>query len=133
MPLILSDLLLKSSAAIRTNVDSKIKQVATDKIVGLNCSLNPVHIWIGIVVLSSPAKNKTITTSSKDVTKANRAPDITPGNIKGIITLKNVFIVSAPRLWEALIKFVSNPVRVAVTVITTKGVPNAVCANIKPV
>ena len=51
--------------------------------VGLNCSLNPVHIWIGIVVLSNPAKNKTITTSSNEVTKANNAPDITPGNISG--------------------------------------------------
>ena len=29
---------------IKTKVDNKIKQVATDKIVGLNCSLNPVHI-----------------------------------------------------------------------------------------
>ena len=44
MPLILSDLRLKSSAATRTNVESKIKQVATDNIVGLSCSLNPVHI-----------------------------------------------------------------------------------------
>ena len=69
---------------------------------------------------------RTTTTSSKDVMNANSAPDITPGNISGIITLKNVLNVSAPKLCDALIKFVSNPVNVAVTVITTKGVPNAV-------
>jgi hypothetical protein len=71
IPLILSDLLLKSSAVSSIKVDSNIRQVATARIVGLNCSLKPVHIWIGIVVLSSPAKNNTTTTSSNDVTKAN--------------------------------------------------------------
>jgi hypothetical protein len=72
IPLILSDLLLKSSAVSSIKVDSNIRQVATARIVGLNCSLKPVHIWIGIVVLSSPAKNNTTTTSSNDVTKANK-------------------------------------------------------------
>ena len=52
IPLNLSDLLLKSSAVNKINTDNIIKQVATAKIVGLNCSLSPVHIWIGIVVLS---------------------------------------------------------------------------------
>ena len=64
--------------------------------------------------------------------KANNAQEITPGNINGIITLKNVRIVSAPKLWDARIKFVSKPVKVAVTVITTNGVPRAVCARISP-
>ena len=133
MPLILSDLLLKSSAAIRTNVDSKIKQVATDKIVGLNCSLNPVHICIGIVVLSSPAKNKTITTSSKDVTKAKRAPDITPGKINGKVIFIKVFTGLLPRLAAARVTLWSNPDKVAVTVITTNGVPKIICAITMPV
>ena len=53
-------------------------------------------------------------------------------SINGIITLKNVRIVSAPKLCEARIKFVSKPVKVAVTVMTTKGVPRAVCARINP-
>ena len=44
IPLILSERLLKSSALTRINVDIIIKQVATAKIVGLNCSLKPVHI-----------------------------------------------------------------------------------------
>ncbi len=41
-----------------------IKQVATARIVGLNCSLNPTHIWIGIVVFSKPA-DKTQTPAFK--------------------------------------------------------------------
>ena len=65
----------------------------------------------------------TTTTSSKEVINANSPPEITPGNINGIILLKNVLNVSAPKLCDALIKFVSNPVNVAVTVITTNGVP----------
>ena len=43
---------------------------------GLSCSLKPVHICIGIVVFSNPARNNTTTTSSKDVTKANNPPEI---------------------------------------------------------
>ena len=82
-------------------MDSNIRQVATARIVGLNCSLKPVHIWIGIVVLSSPAKNNTTTTSSNDVTKANSAPEITPGKIKGNVIFINVFIGLLPRLAAA--------------------------------
>ena len=81
IPLILSDLLLNNSAVTRIKVESTIKHVATASIVGLSCSLKPVHICIGIVVFSRPAKNNTTTTSSKDVTNANKPPDITPGNI----------------------------------------------------
>ena len=88
IPRSLSDLLLKSSAVTSIKTDRIIKQVATAKIVGLNCSLKPVHIWIGIVVVSRPAKNKTTTTSSKDVTNANKPPDITPGNIRGRVIFK---------------------------------------------
>ena len=133
MPLILSDLLLKSSAATKTKVDKRIKQVATDNIVGLSCSLNPVHIWIGIVVLSKPAKNKTITTSSKDVTNANKAPEITPGKIRGRVIFIKVFTGLLPRLAAARVTLWSNPDNVAVTVITTNGVPNIICAKIIPV
>ena len=106
--------------------------MATAKIVGLNCSLNPVHICIGIVVFSSPAKNKTTTTSSKDVTNANKPPDITPGNIKGNVIFINVFTGSLPRLDAALVTLWSKPERVAVTVITTNGVPSIICDKIIP-
>ena len=59
--------------------------MATARIVGLNCSLKPVHICIGIVVFSKPARNNTTTTSSKDVTKANNPPEITPGSIYHVL------------------------------------------------
>ena len=124
MPLIRSDLLLKSSAVTRINVESTIKQVATASIVGLSCSLKPVHIWIGIVVLSNPAKNSTTTTSSNEVTNANNAPDITPGKISGKVIFINVLTGLLPRLAAALVTLWSKPDSVAVTVITTKGVPS---------
>ena len=44
MPLILSDLLLRSSKITSINIERTIKQVATASIVVLNCSLKPVHI-----------------------------------------------------------------------------------------
>ena len=80
-----------------------IKQVATARIVGLNCSLKPVHICIGIVVFSSPAKNKTTTTSSKDVTNANNPPEITPGKINGKVIFIKVLTGWLPRLAAALV------------------------------
>ena len=49
-------------------------------------------------MFSSPAKNKTTTTSSNEVTKANSAPEITPGKINGkvindeVINIKENFI-----------------------------------------
>ena len=64
-----------------------IRMVATAKMVGLICSRMPTHIWRGIVRCSNPDKNKTTTISSKDVTKANNAPEITPGKTNGKITL----------------------------------------------
>ena len=133
IPLSLSDLLLRSSAVTKIKVDIIIKHVATAIIVGLNCSLNPTHIWIGMVVFSSPAKNNTTTTSSNDVTKANKAPEITPGKINGNVTFIKVFTGLLPKLEAALVTLWSNPDNVAVTVITTKGVPKTMCAKIIPV
>ena len=133
MPLNLSDRLLKSSALTRIKTDNTIKHVATARIVGLSCSLRPVHIWIGIVVFSNPAKNNTTTTSSKDVTKANSAPEITPGKIKGRVIFINVSTGLLPKLAAALVRLWSNPDRVAVTVITTNGVPNIIWAITIPV
>ena len=101
--------------------------------VGLNCSLKPVHIWIGMVVFSNPAKNKTTTTSSNEVTNANNPPDITPGKISGKVIFINVFTGSLPKLAAALVTLWSNPERVAVTVITTNGVPKIICARTIPV
>ena len=103
IPLSLSDLRLNNSAVTRIKVDKIIKHVATANIVGLNCSLNPVHIWIGIVVFSKPAKNKTTTTSSKEVTKANNPPEITPGKINGNVIFIKVLTGLLPRLEAALV------------------------------
>ena len=80
-----------------------IKHVATAKIVGLSCSLNPIHICIGMVVLSNPAKNNTTTTSSKEVTNANNPPDITPGIIRGKVIFIKVLIGVLPKLAAALV------------------------------
>ena len=55
--------------------------------------------------------------------KANRPPDITPGKIRGICILKNVLTGSAPILAAALVSELSNPTRVAVTVMITNGMP----------
>jgi len=64
--------------------------------------------------------------------KANRAPDTIPGSISGMVTLKKVSTGLAPRLAAARIKEWSNPTRVAVTVITTNGVPSAAWATMTP-
>ena len=96
-------------------IDRATRQVAIHNITGLISCLKPAHICLGIVTCSTLPTNKTTTTSSNDVINANKAPEITPGKIKGIITLKNVRIVSAPKLCDALIRLLSNPVKVAVT------------------
>ena len=49
------------------------------------------------------AKNNTTTTSSKEVTKANRPPEITPGKIKGNVIFIKVLTGSLPRLDAALV------------------------------
>ena len=54
-------------------------------------------------MFSRPAKNKTTTTSSKEVTKANKPPDITPGKINGSVTFINVFTGLLPKLAAALV------------------------------
>ena len=85
-----------------------------------------------MVVWPGPAKNNITTTSSKEVTKAKSAPEITPGKIRGRVILKKVFTGVLPKLEAALVMLWSNPVKVAVTVITTKGVPKIMCAKIIP-
>ena len=55
-------------------------------------------------MFSRPAKNNTTTTSSKEVTKANNAPEITPGMIKGKVIFIKVFTGLLPTLAAALVK-----------------------------
>ena len=134
IPRILSVLRLNNSVAISINVDITIKHVATAIIVGLSCSRSPVHIWRGIVVrdLSPPATNRITTISSNDVTNANKAPEIIPGKIKGRVILKNVFVGVLPKLDAARVILSSKPLSVAVTVMTTNGVPRIMWAIIIP-
>ncbi len=72
------------------------------------------------------------TTSSKEVTKANKAPEITPGVINGTVIRKKVVVGEAPKVAAERVRLRSNPTRVAVTVITTNGVAKAACARITP-
>ena len=72
------------------------------------------------------------TISSNDVTKANKAPEIIPGVIRGNVILKKVLVGVLPRLDAARVILSSNPLRVAVTVITTNGVPKIMRAMTIP-
>ena len=100
--------------------------------VGESCSRRPVHIWRGKVVCSGPPRNKTTTTSSNEVAKANSAPESTPGQTMGSITLRKAKNCEAPRLRAARIRLMSKPPSVAVTVITTNGMPKTACTSTIP-
>jgi hypothetical protein len=63
-----------------------------------------------------------MTTSSKEVIKAKRAPEITPGLIRGKVILKKVTSGFAPRLKAAYSKLRSNTCREADMVISTIGI-----------
>ncbi len=76
--------------------------------------------------------NSTTTTSSNEVTKANSAPEIMPGVISGMITLKNTVLGDAPRLAPARVSEWSNPDKVAVTVMITNGIPSVAWARMTP-
>ena len=82
--------------------------------------------------LSPPATNRITTISSKEVTKANKAPEIMPGVIRGNVILKKVLVGVLPRLDAARVILSSNPLKVAVTVITTNGVPKIMWAMTMP-
>ena len=83
-PLNRSDRLLSNSTAVRIAIDRITRIVATARIVGLICSRMPENICRGMVLCLTSASWRTTTTSSKDVIKANKPPEITPGKIKGI-------------------------------------------------
>ena len=85
-----------------------------------------------MVCWSGPAMNSTATTSSNEVTNANSAPEITPGRISGIVTLKNTRRGLAPSEAAARFSDWSNPISVAVTVMMTKGMPSVAWARITP-
>ncbi|MNJ75626.1 hypothetical protein D3C77_727480 [compost metagenome] len=61
----------------------------------------PLNICRGKVACSGPARNNVTTTSSNEVAKANKAPEITPGAINGKVTRRKAVIGEAPRLAAA--------------------------------
>ena len=77
--------------------------------------------------------NRTTTTSSSEAANANSAPEMTPGLMSGNCTLKKLRTGPAPRLAAACSSSRLKPAMDAVTVMTTKGAPNAACARIRPV
>ncbi len=79
--------------------------VAAERMVGLISWRIPDHICRGRVTCSGPPTKSTITTSSKEVMNAKRAPEITPGKISGIWILKKLRRGPPPRLAPALVKF----------------------------
>ena len=85
-----------------------------------------------MVRCSKPPMNSTVTTSSKEAANANSAPETTPGAMSGSWTRRNTRHGLAPRLAPARTRFSSKLAKVAVTVMTTKGVPSAAWARIKP-
>ena len=106
--------------------------VAAAKIVGLISLRMPDHICLGSVYCSGPPTKRTITTSSNEVMKANRAPEITPGAIRGACIFKKFLSGDPPKVAPARRRLLSKPASEAVTVMTTKGIPRIVCAMIRP-
>jgi len=84
------------------------------------------------VYCSGPPTKRTMTTSSNDVIKAKRAPDMTPGAMSGACILKKLRSGEPPKVAAARRRLLSKPASEAVTVITTKGIPRIVCAIINP-
>ena len=107
--------------------------VATAAMVGLMFSRMPANICRGSVACSGLARKSVTTTSSKEVAKANRPPEMIPGATIGRVTRKKVVTGLAPRLEAARTRLKSKPCSVAVTVVTTKGTPRMACASTRPV
>ena len=96
--------------------------VAAAKIVGLISLRMPDHICLGSVYCSGPPTKRTITTSSNEVMKAKRAPEITPGAIRGACIFKKFLSGEPPKVAPARRRLLSKPASEAVTVMTTKAV-----------
>ena len=74
MPLNLSERRRSISRVINRAIEITTSIVATARIVGLICSLNPVNICHGNVFWFVDPTNITTTTSSNEVIKAKRPP-----------------------------------------------------------
>ena len=121
-----------SSIAAISTTETTSSTTAAAVMVGLMFSLTPLKIWRGSVRCCGLARNSATTISSNEVTKANSAPDTTPGAMIGSVTVRNAWAGVAPRLAAARVRLGSKPCRVADTVMTTNGSASTVCAMIRP-
>jgi hypothetical protein len=85
----------------RRKMEVKMSSEETAAMVGSISSRILLHIWRGSVIARYPLRKMAITISSKEVIKAKRAPEITPGRIRGKVTLKKVIKRLAPKLMAA--------------------------------
>jgi len=131
-PRIRSERRLSISRVMSKTIEKITNIVAAARMVGLISLRIPDHICLGRVYCSGPPTKRTMTTSSNEVIKAKRAPEITPGAMSGACILKKFLIGDPPKLEAARNKLLSNPDNEAVTVITTNGIPKIVCAIINP-
>ena len=69
--------------------------------VGLTSKRIPSHIILGRVMAFIPEINMAMINSSKELMKANRAAEISPGRIRGRVIWKKVLRGFAPRFIEA--------------------------------
>ena len=67
-----------------------------------------VKIYNDNVWIDDPAQKKVIKKSSKEIIATNKTETIIDGNKNGIVTLKKVYEVEAPRSCEASIKLSSS-------------------------
>jgi hypothetical protein len=75
-----------------------MRSVEIAAMVGSISSRNALNMRFVKVALSPPAMNNEITTSSREVMKASRAPEITEIRICGSVTVRNARKRVAPRL-----------------------------------
>src|ERR1700754_4729135 len=93
--------LLRVAARASRAVVRVTTTVAVAAIVGSTSLVTDVNIRTGSVCSCGDCTNSDTTTSSKEVTNANTAPDSTPGMISGSVTLRKVAGAEAPRLAAA--------------------------------
>ena len=80
--------------AIKTIIETNIKIDATAVMVGLSSKRMPSHIFFGSVMAPTPLINMAMIRSSKELKKANRAPENIPGLMAmlKVMASKNVLL-----------------------------------------
>jgi hypothetical protein len=110
--------LLKYSEERRRTVDRRIRMEEIAVSVGLTSKRIPSHIIFGSVTAFTPEIKMAMMSSSKELMKANRPAEISPGRIRGKVMWKKVRRRFAPRFMEALSRLSSKLMSVEETMIT---------------